>query len=362
MKPVSSPRLLIDLERRRYPYSGLGYYCRALEMGLREVGDSGLEYHFYAPRGAGGEGRVAFSPLHAFFNPSPRGFDLIHLTHQRQHYFPQLWGKPCLVTLHDLNFLTEPLAPKKREKLLRLVASNLRRAKGIACISHYVKEDLMRHRELFELAEDLPVRVIHNGIFLPDEARLASLPKPRLIPRAPYLLALGVLHEKKQQHLLIPMLAALPEELQLVLVYSEAKADYLERITSLVARYGLQGRVHLMKAVGDEEKAQLLYHCRALVHPSMAEGFGLPVVEAMSLGKPLFLRPMTSLPEVGGAEAYYFRDVEPEAMASLVLEGLELHEREAERGQRLRERALLFDYRAMARGYQDLYTTLLERR
>ena len=82
----------------------------------------------------------------------------------------------------------------------------------------------------------------------------------------------------------------------------------------------------------------------------------------MSLGKPLFLRPTTSLPEVGGAEAYYFRDVEPEAMASLVLEGLELHEREAERGQRLRERALLFDYRAMARGYQDLYTTLLERR
>ena len=49
-------------------------------------------------------------------------------------------------------------------------------------------------------------------------------------------------------------------------------------------------------------------------------------------------------------------------MASLVLEGLELHEREAERGQRLRERALLFDYRAMARRYQDLYTTLLERR
>ena len=43
MKPLSSPRLLIDLERRRYPYSGLGYYCRALETGLREVGDSGLE-------------------------------------------------------------------------------------------------------------------------------------------------------------------------------------------------------------------------------------------------------------------------------------------------------------------------------
>ena len=60
MKPLSSPRLLIDLERRRYPYSGLGYYCRALEMGLREVGDSGLEYLFYAPRGIGGEGRVAF--------------------------------------------------------------------------------------------------------------------------------------------------------------------------------------------------------------------------------------------------------------------------------------------------------------
>jgi len=232
-----------------------------------------------------------------------KGYDLVHITHQRQHYFPQLWGAKCIVTLHDLNFLTEPLPESKRKKLLMLVASNLNRAHGIVCISEFVRHDLEQHRELFQISEETPITVVHNGIFLPEEGQTSGITRDPIVPN----------------------------------------------------------RVHLLCAVSDVEKASLLQHCRALLQPSIAEGFGLPVVEAMALGKPIFLRPATSLPEVGGEVAYYFDEVSPEAIAGTILSGLSAYDMSPSQAEALRARARLFDYRRMAQGYLQFYHEILSR-
>jgi len=258
-----------------------------------------------------------------------------------------------------LNFLTEPLPESKRKKLLKLVASNLNRAHGIVCISEFVRHDLEQHRELFQISEETPITVVHNGIFLPEEGQTSGITRDPIVPNAPYLLALGVLHEKKQQHLLIPALCHLPAELHLVLVYSEAKSEYLSKIQHTIQQHRLEDRVHLLCAVSDVEKASLLQHCRALLQPSIAEGFGLPVVEAMALGKPIFLRPATSLPEVGGDVAYYFDEVSPEAIAGTILSGLSAYDMSPSQAEALRARARLFDYRRMAQGYLQFYHEIL---
>ena len=202
---------------------------------------------------------------------------------------------------------------------------------------------------------------MHNGVFLPDEARLAALPTEGILPDKPYLLALGVLFDKKQQHLLVEMLPHLPEDLHLVLVYSEAKPEYKAQIDEAIRRTGTAHRIHFYEAVSHEVKDTLLYHCTALVHPSKAEGFGLPVVEAMALGKPLFLRPMTSLPEIGGDVAYYFDEVSPEAIAGTILSGLSAYDMSPSQAEALRARARLFDYRRMAQGYLQFYHEILSR-
>ena len=119
--------------------------------------------------------------------------------------------------------------------------------------------------------------------------------------------------------------------------------------------------MHLLCAVCDVEKASLLRHCRALLQPSIAEGFGLPVVEAMALGKPVFLRPATSLPEVGGEVAYYFDEVSPEAIAKAIIDGLSAYDIEPSQAEALRARARLFDYRRMAQGYLQFYHEILSR-
>ncbi|WP_298525387.1 glycosyltransferase family 1 protein [uncultured Porphyromonas sp.] len=353
-------KVLIDQERLRYPYCGLAYYCRCLETGLRELPTEGFKCSFYRPQEGESKDVVSFRRLHKYFNPTPLRFDLLHVTHQLQRYFPQSWSTKRLVTLHDLNFLHEDLEEHRRAKLQRIATKNLRQADAIVCISDFVRQDLEANLELFPLRKGTTIHIVHNGIFLPDEEQLRALPTEGIIPKNPYLLALGVLFDKKQQHLLIEMLRHLPEELHLVLVYSEAKSEYKARIDRLIRETGTADRIHLYEAVPHEVKDTLLYHCKALVHPSKAEGFGLPVVEAMALGKPLFLRPMTSLPEIGGEEAYYFDSTAPEDMAELVQRGLKDFEHEPRRSERLKERAQrLFSYQHMAEGYASIYRQLL---
>jgi glycosyltransferase involved in cell wall biosynthesis len=70
----------------------------------------------------------------------------------------------------------------------------------------------------------------------------------------------------------------------------------------------------VLLGVDDSVKAWLLANCEAFLFPSLAEGFGLPPLEAMHFGTPVFLSDRTSLPEVGGTQAGYFREFSASAM------------------------------------------------
>lgn len=356
-------KLLIDVERTRHPKSGLGYFCACLEEGLRAHyrDRSDRELTYFRARHPGEVDVAPRYSIQRLFNPLPLGRDMVHVTHQLQRYFPQRWAVPRVLTLHDLNYLHEPLTPSQLARRHRCASRNIAQADVIICISDFVRQDLLANRDRFTFRPGVKIEVVHNGIRLPDLSVLATQPTEGILPANPYLLALGVLFEKKQQHLLIDMMRFIPEGLDLVIVFSDADTNYEAHIKGLIERYQLAGRVHLYRAVSAEAKNLLLYHCEALLQPSIAEGFGLPVVEAMAMGRPLFLRPATSLPEVGGDVAFYFDDVRPEAMAELVLTGLRAHSTERQRREKLLERARQFEYHTMARGYAAAYEELLNR-
>lgn len=355
------PSILIDLERLRYPYSGLGYYCQCLEAGLRSLPSFPLELNYYkAGRGDRQSDERRFSHLHHYYNPQPSGYTLLHVTHQLQRYFlrtARVSGKRIL-TLHDLNFLYEQISLKSYGRRLKRVRTNLGKADVIVCISKFVADCLLEHRELVGLRPTQRIEVIHNGIMLGDGVGEQTDRLTPLIGRS-YLLAIGAFLEKKQQHLLLEMLPYLPEDLHLVLVYSSGGEGYTRRLRQLTEELRLGGRVLYLESVSEAEKQYLLRHCTALIHPSIAEGFGIPPIEAMALGKPVFLSQATSLPEVGGIEAYYFTGNKPQAMATEFLEGLADYDRTPDKGERLIRWAQQYDYRAMASRYSDLYQSLL---
>ena len=87
--------------------------------------------------------------------------------------------------------------------------------------------------------------------------------------------------------------------------------------------------------------------------PSIAEGFGLPVIEAMQWGKPVFCSDHTSLPEIGSTHAHYFTDFNPDLMAAIVSEGLKNYTEE--KAAQAKAYAATFSYEKHMQQYLDLY-------
>lgn len=354
--------ILVDAERGKYPHSGVGFFASCLVRGLAQVEAElprSSQLIYYTPRGYEVEGRCRrHYGWHRLVNPTVWDASLVHITHQLQTYFPRLKrGSRCVLTLHDLNFLYEELTPARRQRRLAIVRRNVERADVVVCISHFVKACFWEHRDLFCLKPDARIDVIHNGLcFCKYEAHC---PEGLYLPEdAEYMLSIGVLHHKKQQHTLVEMLSMLPKHIHLVLVYS-GTSHYEAVIRRSVAQHGLQERVHFLQNVSHGAKQYLLEHCLAYVHPSLAEGFGIPPIEAMHAGRPVFLSTATSLPEIGGQEAYYFRSMDPQMMAEDLLHGLQDYQTCPNKAERLKEWADRYDYRSMARAYRQLYEEVL---
>ena len=103
-------------------------------------------------------------------------------------------------------------------------------------------------------------------------------------------------------------------DMQLVISGVTHSTAYRNLIISEAEKHGVKDRVIFTGSVSENDKQWYYKHCKLFVFPSISEGFGLPVVEAMSFGKPVILSTLTSLPEIGGDVAYYFDSFEPSVM------------------------------------------------
>jgi glycosyltransferase involved in cell wall biosynthesis len=102
-------------------------------------------------------------------------------------------------------------------------------------------------------------------------------------------------------------------------------------------------------------------NCTAFLFPSIREGFGLPPIEAMSFGKPVFLSDKTSLPEIGGEVSNYWTNFDPEYMKEVLLNGLSHFEsNKIEIETLLKKRAASFDWKVAAAQYFDVYKQILQ--
>jgi glycosyltransferase involved in cell wall biosynthesis len=125
----------------------------------------------------------------------------------------------------------------------------------------------------------------------------------------------------------------------------------------------LKAQVHLPNlqfhlGISDAHKAWAYAHCSGFLFPSLTEGFGLPPIEAMHFGKPVFLARRTCLPEIGGDAADYFDSFDPGAMRQVVEDGLRRHAASG-RPQLVRQHAAQFDWDRAAQGYLAVYRRLL---
>lgn len=359
---IMTQKILIDAERLKYPKSGIANVCVSLIKGLDEK-PSDFEYTFYGPKKNIPQTKKNFNIINWRFwqkkiSINTQSFALIHTAHQLSKYFHTVEkGQKKVVTLHDLNFLHDGSSEQKVNKTTKVVQKNLGNADAIVCISEFVKNDFIKNKHLFTLKNNVKVEVIYNGLIFPENLEFKSENNYSFIGKK-YILNIGVLFPKKNQESLLDLISQ--NDRDLVLVTSSAKSAYKEKFLEKIKTLGLETRVHILENVDNSEKYFLLQNCESYCHPSLAEGFGIPPVEAMYFGKPVFLSKLTSLPEIGGDLAFYFDNFEAEHMQHVYASGMQAYGARAdEYAIRLKERALKFGYQEMADAYENLYSELL---
>lgn len=347
------PKILIDLYKTKDLYSGLGQYSYNFAAALNSASHPGMRFSFLLPRGVqvpceAGQKNITAGLVERYLPSFGERFDLWHSLHQFPAHLPAR-GSKLLITVHDLNFLLEK-TPAKAARYLSRLQRNIDRASAVIAISQYTRSILEQHVDL----RGKRIHVIHNGVPLPP---IQAHPRPAFVGDRPYFLAIGVFKEKKNLHTLLPLLEHFPEH-RLILAGNH-DTPYGARVVKAVQDSKVKDRVLLTGTVDNSSRSALYAHTEGLLFPSEAEGFGLPVVEALHAGAAVFALRATSVPEIGEDAVYYFDRLDAMHMAEVITSGL--RERAAAPDTAIargRERARRFDQHDRMMDHLDLYARL----
>ncbi|WP_166437042.1 glycosyltransferase family 4 protein [Niastella caeni] len=348
-------RIILDCLAAKNTVSGLYQVC--LNLGnalLRHADPSREEFSFYVhqsqPDLFGGDQRyIIHKESYRFFQHKLQACDVWHSSIQDARIKPLNRRIKMVLTIHDLNFLIQRKGePSKIKKYLGRVQASVNRADHIVCISEYTRQTVLEHLR----THGKPVDLIYNGCTINE---FPDFDAPVYRPSRPYIFALGALVPKKNFHVLPCLLKNNDYEL----VISGTRHNEYERLIMQQAdQFGVTNRVRLTGEISEKDKFWYYKHCTAFAFPSLAEGFGLPLVEAMYYGKPAFIAATTSLPEIGGDLAYRFNHFEPEYMQDVFEKGMQNYER-AKPMQAIRERALKYSWDQAAMDYLSVYRKLI---
>ncbi len=337
----------VDIERLRNLNSGLGQFCWHLATNLQSIKSTPKELHFYYPKNFSNYIKNAkihtVSFLDKLLGVRNKQLQLFHCTHQDSHLFSN--NTSTILTIHDLNFLEKYTHKAKQQQKLKVLQQKINKVKGITFISNYTKELVQQHLTL----PNIPTRVIYNGNCLNQSIEAI---KPDITIEANFIFTIGIVNPKKNFHVLLPLI----KETDYRLVIAGNKTNsYAQEILNQAEQLGVSHKIILLGAVTENEKLWLYQHCKAFVFPSLAEGFGLPVIEAMSVGKPVFLSNKTSLPEVGGTLAYYWENFESAHMVEVFKKGLLDYETNSNKKEELITWSAQFNWQKTANDYLDFY-------
>lgn len=363
--------IIIDFGKISTPYCGLAEVALNYSAALERLSPNALKFIYIVPSalkhefdrrvGANnvlipnykGLNRVLyFLTNHAGFLCRIPNYDVYHYLH---FYSP--WGSAIsnkqakLLTIHDFHALERPRASKRLNKRLNEV-SNIAFISNFACQEYKNKILNSNHR----------TKVITNGVKVPPVVDVQSSDKLKNL-YGEFLFALGGL-KRKNIHSLLGMLEKTIMQDELcdikLLIGGSIKSKYKTELENESKHRNISNQVVFLDSITEEEKYQYMQACRAFVFPSLQEGFGLPIIEALHFGKPVFCSDKTSLPEVGGDKVYYWEEFDPDYMAEVLKRGLLEDDSDSENTMLLRKQyALKFDWDENAKQYVDYYNEII---
>jgi len=242
-------------------------------------------------------------------------YDIWHSLNQNTQIEPSK-KMPYVLTIHDVNFIDEVSSNPNHPKNIAF-RKKINKANAITYISEFAKTSTHQY---FKIPKHIKEYVIYNGNTILD-IELPQNYTPKTSSDKPYFFSIGAFTKRKNFTALVEMLALFPEH-NLVLAGNNNTGYSKSVLEETITKLNLNDRVLLTGKISETEKQYYLQNCEAFLFPSLREGFGIPPIEAMRFGKPVFISNNTSLPEVGGKHAFYWDHYEPKYMADVVKKGL----------------------------------------
>ena len=326
--------------------SGVGLYSREILAGLAGF-EPEVRFEFWCrahrffrpgdlPQASNARRRLLAEPW------GPRSADLFHGLNQR---LPRMRLRRTVATFHDLFVMTgEYSTPEFRARFTEQARDAAARADALIAVSAFTKSQMVALLGV----EAAKVRVIHHG------TRKLAFPET---PRQPVVLSVGTIQTRKNTARLVDAFEVLDPEWRLVLAggLGYGAAEILERIERSPAR----DRITITGYIPRSDLA--MWYARAMIFafPSLDEGFGMPVLEAMAAGTPVITSSRSAMPEVAGDAA---RLVDPEDLDGLRRALSDLSEDPALRRELAHkglQRATRFTWEKAVRETWDVYKRLL---
>lgn len=240
--------------------------------------------------------------------------DKLDLFYSPSHYSPSLCPCPTVSTIHDLGYLQsqDQFTKKDLYQLINWTEKSLKKSSHIITVSNFSKNEI---EKIYKI-NPKKITIAYNGVSSPpkidtkDQQKILSLYN---LQSKNYYLYLGTLKPNKNLPFLIKSFSefikkskALKIQSSNVLVIAGKKGWLFDEIFSCVKQEGIENNIVFTDFIDESQKWTLYQNAKALIMPSLYEGFGIPVIEAMKVNTPVISSNIIPLKEVLQNNAFYF--------------------------------------------------------
>lgn len=342
----------IDLVKLRNINCGLGQVAHNFAIELSKYQFDGFKFDFVLPKqyiGYYGNNvdYEKYSRVKKYLPFTFKNYNIWHSTNQYIKYFPINKKTKKILTIHDLNPIYEN--PNNIKKYIRKLQRIIDKVDYITTISNFVKDDLENHLKI-----NKPTKVIYNAIN--DLTKIPPIKPPFIVDGKPFFFTIGQVLKKKNFHTLLPLMKLLPDFH--LYISGQSNTAYAEDLKHQIIKDKITN-ITLTDVITEEEKAWLYRNNNAFLFPSLFEGFGLPILEALQFGNVVIASKSTSIPEIGKDYISYFNSFDPNDMKEVILNSIEYVKNNPNHKTISKNYAKSFSYPEHTQEYIELYKELL---
>jgi glycosyltransferase involved in cell wall biosynthesis len=285
----------------------------------------------------------------------------LHVFHGTTNTLPLLLGTPSVVTIHDLAFLhyAEHVRRRRYHYLRQMVRRARRQARFVITPSEATRVDVL---ELLggdpERTVAIPLGVDERFRSPPEERRGET--RERYGLEEPFVLAVGTVEPRKNLVRLIEAMTLLADEYPHLLALAGPTGWLSQGVEAAISGSGISKRIRRLGFVADDDLPALYAAATAVAVPSLYEGFGLPVLEALASGAAVVTSNVSSLPEVAGDAAVLVDPTSAADIAAALRRLIDAPEFATDLRCRAVERARRFSWASTAERTLDVYRLCAE--